>query len=129
MTAPELQNRFLDAHRVRISADTVRRRLRETDLTPHPPAIGPLLTAAHKRARLQFAHDHANWMERDWARVLFSDESKFCLYNNDRRVRVYRRPGERYAQCNILSRVSYGGGSVMVWGGISLQARTELVVF
>ncbi|CAH1379209.1 unnamed protein product, partial [Tenebrio molitor] len=43
-------------------------------------------------------------------------------------MRVYRRPGERYAQCNIVPTVMFGGGSVMVWGGITLEARTELVV-
>ncbi|RZC42585.1 HTH 28 domain containing protein, partial [Asbolus verrucosus] len=42
--------------------------------------------------------------------------------------RVWRRPGERFAQCNIVPRVSFGGGSIMVWGGISMEARTELVV-
>jgi hypothetical protein len=41
---------------------------------------------------------------------------------------VYRRPGERYAPCNIVGTVQFGGGSVLVWGGISLEARTELVV-
>jgi hypothetical protein len=43
-------------------------------------------------------------------------------------MRVYRRPGERYVQCNITQTVSYGGGSIMVWGGISLEGRTELVI-
>jgi hypothetical protein len=42
-------------------------------------------------------------------------------------MRVYRRPGERYVQYNIAQTVSYGGGSVMVCGEISLEGRTELV--
>lgn len=37
------------------------------------------------------------------------------------------QPEERYAQCCISERVAYGGGSVMFWGGISYDARTELV--
>jgi hypothetical protein len=36
---------------------------------------------------------------------------------------------ERYAQCNILGRQPYGGGSVMVWGGVCSTARTDLHVF
>jgi hypothetical protein len=59
---------------------------------------------------------------------MFSDEPRYCLHSSDRRMRVYRRPGERYAQCNIVPTVMFGGGSVMVWGGITLEARTELVV-
>lgn len=34
-----------------------------------------------------------------------------------------------YAKCNISPRDSFHGGSVMVWGVISREARTELVVF
>jgi hypothetical protein len=60
--------------------------------------------------------------------ILFTDESRFCLYSDDRRVRVYRRPGERYAQCNIVGTVSHGGGFVMVWGGISSAAHTDIVI-
>jgi hypothetical protein len=36
---------------------------------------------------------------------------------------------ERYAQCNILGRQPYGGGSVMVWRGVYSTARTDLHVF
>ncbi|EFA12077.1 Transposable element Tc3 transposase-like Protein [Tribolium castaneum] len=62
------------------------------------------------------------------SRVLFSDEWRFCLHSPDGRHRIWRRSGERFAQCNIVPRVNFGGGSIMVWGGISLEARTELVI-
>ncbi|KAB5558818.1 hypothetical protein PHYPO_G00021570 [Pangasianodon hypophthalmus] len=32
----------------------------------------------------------------------------------------------RYAACNIIQHDWFGGGSVMVWGGISLEGRTDL---
>jgi hypothetical protein len=41
---------------------------------------------------------------------------------------VYRRPGEQYAQCNFVTKESFGGGSRMVWIGISLDVATEFVV-
>lgn len=128
VTSTALQQDFSRRYNYRISQDTVRRRLAETGLNPYRAATGPLLTADHRRHRLQFAQEHRNWGDREWGNVLFSDESRFCRFSDDRRSRVYRRPGERYAQCNILGTVSYGGGSVMVWGGISLEARTELVL-
>jgi hypothetical protein len=31
------------------------------------------------------------------------------------------------ATCNFSERLSFNGGSIMVWGGISWEARTELV--
>ena len=46
----------------------------------------------------------------------------------DRRRHVWRRRGERYANCAIVEHDQYGGGSLMIWGGISVRARTELLV-
>jgi transposase len=36
-------------------------------------------------------------------------------------------PGERYAPCNFSERLSFNGRSIMVWGGFSWEARTQLV--
>jgi hypothetical protein len=125
VTSTSLQEAFSLRYNALISQDTIRRRLAEHQLLPYVPVTGPLLTAEH---HLEFAHAHLNWQEADWARVLFTNESRFCRFSNDRRMRVYRRPGERYVQCSIAQTVSYGGGSIMVWGGISLEGRTELVI-
>ena len=59
---------------------------------------------------------------------MFTDESRFSIQFNDGRVRVYRRPGERFADVNVRQRHWFGGGSVMVWGGISIHHRTPLYV-
>ncbi|KAH0813624.1 hypothetical protein GEV33_009166 [Tenebrio molitor] len=48
-----------------------------------------------------------------------SDNSFFFL--------VWRRPGERYAQCMMAGKESFGGGTLMVWGGINPQAKRDLV--
>ncbi|KAI4895597.1 hypothetical protein NFI96_008461, partial [Prochilodus magdalenae] len=53
-------------------------------------------------------------------------ESRFYLSTCDRRDRLWRRRGECYAACNIIQHDRFGGGSVMVWGGISLEGRTDL---
>lgn len=126
-TARLLQREMLAARDVAISLQTVRNRLREDNIRARVPARAPLLTRQHRVARLTFARDHMNWDIADWQNVMFSDESRFCLYTNDRRMPVYRRPGERYLQCNFAPHVQFGGGSVMVWGAISVEGRTELV--
>lgn len=41
---------------------------------------------------------------------------------------MYRRPGERYNQCYIQETVSFGLGSCIFWGGISMETKTELVI-
>ena len=59
---------------------------------------------------------------------MFSDESRFCLSNQDGRIRVYRRAGERYRDGCVLQRDRYGGASVMVWGAINTNFRSRLVI-
>ena len=59
---------------------------------------------------------------------MLSDESRFCLRFTDGRNRVWRRRGERYVRATIMEHDSYGGGSVMVWGGITYDRRTDLIV-
>ncbi|KAI4903486.1 hypothetical protein NFI96_009665, partial [Prochilodus magdalenae] len=54
------------------------------------------------------------------------DESRFYLSTCDRRDRLWRLRGECYAVCNIIQHDWFGGGSVMVWGGLSLERRTDL---
>uniref|UniRef100_A0AAY5KE76 Tc1-like transposase DDE domain-containing protein n=1 Tax=Esox lucius TaxID=8010 RepID=A0AAY5KE76_ESOLU len=41
-------------------------------------------------------------------------------------MRVWRRRGESYAARNIIRHDQFGGGSVMVWGSISWEGRTDL---
>ena len=108
-----------------------RNRLREFDLRPRRPYVGPNLTPRRRQRRMQWLRAHApNWFRlADWRRVMFSDESRFSLQRSDRRQRVYRRLGERYSDACVREVDRFGeGGSVMVWGGISHGVKTPLVV-
>ena len=44
-------------------------------------------------------------------------------------MKVWREPGERYHDSKISEHDRYGGGSIVVWGGISWQGKTDLHVF
>lgn len=46
----------------------------------------------------------------------------------DRRRRVWRHTGERNLPQNVVQHDRIGGLSVMVWGGISMDGRTELII-
>lgn len=127
-TARALQNDLQQATNVHVSAQTVRNRLHEGGMRARRPQVGVVLTAQHRAGRLAFAREHQDWQIRHWRPVLFTDESRFTLSTCDRRDRVWRRHGERSAACNILQHDRFGGGSVMVWGGISLGGRTALHV-
>lgn len=128
VTSVELQQQLRQVRNVQISAKTVRRRLREAGLTNRRPATGPLLTRRNRVARLRFAREHVGWTIQQWKQVLFSDETRVSLKSPDGRGRTWRRPGERFAECTFSPRVPFGGGSIMFWGGICYEARTELVV-
>lgn len=128
-TATEARNRLFEVRNVSVSIRTIRRRLAERDLRAFRPARVPELTIAHRRARLRFAQQYSNWNLERWKAVLFSDETRIALRGPDGRQRVYRRHGERFAECAVVETVGYQGTSIMVWGGICYDARTELVVF
>lgn len=122
-----MQQQLREIRGVTISQWTVRRRLQESNLTPKIPAIGPELTPADRQACLRFARDHLNWTLEHWGSVLFSDETRICLYGSNRRRKVYRRPRERFAECCIEKRIAYGGGPCLIWGAISMGAQTDPV--
>lgn len=111
-----------------LSRRTVARRLRAFGIRAYRPFRGTVLTIRHRQLRLRWATQVRRWQLRDWRRVLFTDESRFAISRADGRVRVYRRAGERTANCCIQESEPYGGGSVMVWGGICGDQKTDLVV-
>ncbi len=56
----------------------------------------------------------------------FTDEGRFTLSTFDRRESVWRSREKCYVACNIVQHDRFGGDSVMVWGGISMEGRTDL---
>ncbi len=110
----------------RISAQTVRNRLREAHLHARRPHRGLDLTAVRRRNRLEWANAHIRWRLALWRGVLFTDESRFSLYRADGRQRVWCRVGEWFADVNIVDRVAHGGSGVMVWAGVCYGQRTQV---
>lgn len=86
-----------------------------------------MLSKENRANRFQVAQEHENWRMADWVPILFTGESRFGLAPDTRRTRVWRRSGnaERLATVQEIQRQQ--GGSVMIWGGITLGGRTELV--
>ena len=117
--ATTLRRDFQNATGVRISTQTIRNRLQDACLRSRRPAIRVPLTRYHVQMRLAWARDHVTWTQNDWAPVLFRDESRFCVDFTDRRARVWRMSNERFAPVCVAEHDRFGGGSVMVWAGIS----------
>ncbi len=72
-------------HSQRISAQTVRNRLREAHLHACHPHRGLDLTAFRHRNRFEWENAHIRWRLALWRGVLFTDESRFSLYRADGR--------------------------------------------
>ena len=125
-TATRTADETVGLNNRRITAQTVRNRLREANLRARRPLRGLDLTDARRRNRLAWANAHVRWPLARWRRVLFSDESRFNLYHADGRRRVWRRVGERFSDVAVDRRVAHGGGGVMVWAGIAHGQRTQL---
>lgn len=125
LTARQLQNRLFESSGTQVSDQTIRNRLREVGLRSYRPVRRPSLDTRHRRARLEWVNSRLR-ENQNWEFVLFSDESRFCLSSDSRRLRVWRRPNTRFEPQFIQPVTAHRGGGVMVWGGITLNNRTEL---
>lgn len=126
VTAINIRRRLRAATHNNVSEQTIRRRLHGFQLRSRRPAVRPRLTPAHREQRMAFCRRYMRWTRQQWAQILFSDESRFTLNHNDGRLKVWRRPRERFLDATVQERVAFGGGSVMVWGAFSLHHRTPL---
>ncbi|GFU56278.1 transposable element Tcb1 transposase [Trichonephila clavipes] len=81
---------------VAIVQQTIFRHLAEANLKSKHPFRALPLTPEHRQLRLQWCQARSMWNVTDWQKVVFSDESRFVLGTDDNRVRVWRRPSERY---------------------------------
>jgi transposase len=125
ITATETALTTVGNHNRHIHPKTVRNRLREFGLRTRRPYIGFPLTRARRVRRMAWlaAHGPRQFPMSNGDGVFFTDESRFTLSRPDGRHR-----GERFADACVLERDRFGGGSVMVWGGISHGLKSPLIV-
>ncbi|GBL80411.1 Transposable element Tcb1 transposase [Araneus ventricosus] len=112
-----------------ISATTVHRRLHMNGLYARLPRVCVPLSVQSRGARLKWCRQHVNWTESDWGNDMFTDESRFALQPDDKRVRVWREQSTRNRPENITEHHAFRGGNIMVWAGISSGYRTDLHIY
>ncbi len=74
----------------------------------------------------QFTEDKQTKYMDFWNHVLWSDETKINLFGSDCVKRVWRQPDEECKDKCVLPTVKHLGGSVMVWGCMSVAGTGEL---
>ena len=70
-------------HNPSISAQTLRKMLREAGLRACRPVVRQVLTRHHRQQRRLWAQTHRRWTRQHWQKVLFTDETWFCLTRGD----------------------------------------------
>ena len=112
--ATTLRRDLQNATGVRISTQTIRNRLHDAGLRSRRPAIRVPLTRYYVQILLAWARDHVTWTQNDWAPVLFTDESRFCVDFTDRRME-----NVRYGECQMSVLLQFVWQNLSVWRGLS----------
>ena len=102
-----------------VSAMTIRRRLREVGLIAKRIVKRPALKKEHIHGRLQFVKKYKEWTVEDWARVVWSDESKINRICSDGLQWVWDDASESDRTRSVRGTVKFGGGGVTVWSCMS----------
>ncbi|GFU51058.1 transposable element Tc1 transposase [Trichonephila clavipes] len=103
---------------VSVCKRTVRGRLLEIGLQGCKARPKPLLTEFQRKRRLTWARKRSLWTIKDWEKVIFSDESQFCISGNQSSAYVRRRTHEEFSPQCLKRTVKYPT-KVMVWGCMS----------
>ncbi len=81
-------------------------------------ATKPLLNQRQRQKHLTWAVEKNKWTVAQWSKVLFSDESTFCISFGNQGPRVWRKSGEAQNPCCLKSSVKFPQ-SVMIWAAMS----------
>ncbi len=95
---------------VSASRTTTHRRMQDMGFSCRIPCVKPLLNNRQHQKRL-------DWTAAEWSKVMFSDESKFCISFGNQGPRVWRKRGEAQNPRCLRSSVKFPQ-SVMVWGAM-----------
>ncbi|GFV06974.1 DDE_3 domain-containing protein [Trichonephila clavipes] len=113
-TAQQVANQFLAASESRLSRKTVARRLTGGGFIRTQTCCVVPLTRQHRTARFAMVSGASQLTELGWARVLFSDKSRFSLSSDCRRQLIWAREwyclsSRKYPGKGPISDVQYHG--------------------
>ncbi|GFU80015.1 transposable element Tcb2 transposase [Trichonephila clavipes] len=128
MNATLLQKHLRSATGTTVSTQTIRNQLHGVGLYACRPMVCVRLTSRHRRDRREWATEHVNWRRNEWSNVLFSDESRFFVHPDNRRIFIWRDRGSRNNPAFVHESVRFGGVGMVVYGGISIDGSTDLYI-
>jgi transposase len=126
-TVPEATKMLTNQLSINCSKSTVRRTLKKSGLNGRKKSKKPLLKFHHRQDRLAFAQKYVEWTVEDWKRVLWSDETKICLFGPDGSDWIWKSQEEGLNKRTTQATVKHGGGNIMVWGCFSWSGTGMLL--
>jgi transposase len=108
-------------HTHSVCIETVRKALKQKGIGSYKPLRKPLLTVRDRIKRMRWCRERLNWSVEDWAKVIWSDESNFEIFNRKSQIYVKRLCGEKFNARFCTPMIQGGGGSVGIWGCFSYK--------
>ncbi len=85
-----------EIHKEWTAAGASASRMQDMGFSCRIPCVKPLLNNRQRQKRLAWAKDKKDWTAAEWSKVMFSDESKFCISFGNQGPRVWRKRGEAH---------------------------------
>lgn len=126
-TAVDMQRYINSDENIYASVETIRNCLKKAGLKSFAKVKKPLLQGRHIKQRLAFALKHQHWTVEDWKRVVWSDETKVNRMGSDGRKWGWRARNARLQPYHVQATLKHGGGSIMVWGCMTVHGVGNLV--
>lgn len=111
----DVTDKFNEMSNLSVSSSTVHRYLHELGYYGRVGVRKPLISEKNRRDRLAWCHLRKKWVD-EWNLIIWSDESRFEIFQSDSHHYVWRKPQEKYNIDCLIPTVKHGGDGVMVWG-------------
>jgi hypothetical protein len=99
----------------------------ETELCRRIAKRKPLISTSNRLKCAAWVQQRRGWTGVDWRQVVWSDESRFAVWQDGDRL-VWRTVAEKYRPECLVPTVKHGGGGIMVWGCFSWYGLGPCVV-
>src|SRR6185437_9636168 len=110
-----------------VSTSTARRVLHNHEYFGRIGKRKPFVSETNRIKRFRWCQER-RFCDEQWDTIIWSDESRFVLFENDGQQWVWRRPHEKYDVDCLVPTVKSNSEGVMVWGCFVKNRLGPLVV-